>query len=188
MVMQATLTLDEFLAMPETEPPCEYVQGRVIQKPMPTFLHGLIQSRLGYLIARHLEQAAGAFVVSEVRHADRDEDRAYLPDVAVIRATRISDEGGALPQGALTFPPDIAIEVLSPDARPGRVSDKVSFYLRTGTEIVWLIDPEERTLTEHRRGGASRIYDVTGSVSAAPVLPGFKLEMAELFAIVPAGE
>jgi Uma2 family endonuclease len=91
-----------------------------------------------------------------------------------------------LVRGPLEFAPDIAIEVLSPDDRPSRVSEKVSFYLRAGTEIVWLIDPEERTLTEHRRGDVARIYDETEQVSAAPVLPSFALELPRLFSALPA--
>jgi len=186
MATRIRLTLDEFLALPETEPPCEFVRGEVVQKPMPSPYHSLLVVRLSRLLDEHVERSGGAFVMSEPRHADRDEDRAYLPDVSVVRASRMPTGHETLARGPLEFAPDIAVEVLSPDDRPSRVSEKVSFYLRAGTEIVWLIDPEERTLTEHRRGDVARIFDETEQVSAAPVLPSFALDLPRLFSALPA--
>lgn len=188
MVIKTRLTLDEFLALPETEPPSEFICGEVIQKPMPSPFHSPVVARACRLFDEELERTGEGFVMSDPRHADRDEDRAYLPDVAIVRASRMPRDHATLFRGPLEFPPDIAIEVLSPDDRPSRVSNKVSFYLRSGTEIVWLIDPEERTLTEHRRGDLSRIYTATEEVSAAPVLANFRLDLARLFAVLPREE
>ncbi|NEQ22685.1 MAG: Uma2 family endonuclease [Microcoleus sp. SIO2G3] len=41
-----TLTLDEFLKLPETKPASEYINGQIIQKPMPQGKHSQLQGKL----------------------------------------------------------------------------------------------------------------------------------------------
>jgi Uma2 family endonuclease len=72
--------------------------------------------------------------------------------------------------------------VLSPADRASVVLDKVDFYLRAGVAIVWVIDPEARTLTEFRPGQAQQLYRSPDRVAADVVLPGFALDLATLFA------
>lgn len=78
--------------------------------------------------------------------------------------------------------PDLAIEILSPDDRPGRVADKLAFYLRTGVPLTWIIDPGERTLTAYRPGEPPVLHTVTDVVRGEPVLPNFTLDLGNLFA------
>ncbi|MFN0149003.1 MAG: Uma2 family endonuclease [Dehalococcoidia bacterium] len=78
------MTLDEFLALPETEPANEFACGRTIPKPMPSFFHGFIAAWLIRVLGDHLDAHPVGFVVTEARHASRAEGRAYLPDVGVV--------------------------------------------------------------------------------------------------------
>lgn len=183
MATATRLTLDEFLALPETEPPSEFIRGEVEQKAMPSAYHALVVSQLSHLFLVFLGRTRLALVMSDPRHADRAEDRSYLPDVSVVLSSR-APSNLSLARGPLELVPDIAIEVLSPDDRPGRVSEKVAFYLRAGTPIVWLIDPIDRTLTEHRPVSEARLYGDREQVSAAPILPGFNLDLEELFSVL----
>lgn len=41
-----SISLEEFLAMPETEPASEYIDGQIIQKPMAQGQHSRIQGKL----------------------------------------------------------------------------------------------------------------------------------------------
>lgn len=41
-----TLTLEEFLKLPETKPASEYINGKVVQKPMPQGKHSKLQGKL----------------------------------------------------------------------------------------------------------------------------------------------
>ena len=111
MVTKTRVSIDEFLAMPETEPPSELIDGEVIQKPMPNDDHGELA---GWLIGKlfiHLEKLGYGRVKPEVRHADRNEGWVYLPDIEVRLAPRTSGRGSSAP---VEGPPDMAIEVLSP--------------------------------------------------------------------------
>ncbi len=47
-----TLTLEEFLKRPETQPASEYMDGEITQKPMPQAKHSIIQGELLTTILR----------------------------------------------------------------------------------------------------------------------------------------
>jgi Uma2 family endonuclease len=80
--------------------------------------------------------------------------------------------------------PDLAIEVLSPDDRASRIAERMDFYLRAGTQLVWVIDPELENVTIYRPGMPAEFRRGTGTLDATPVLPGFSLDLDELFRTV----
>ncbi|GEM_PF-2139450 len=49
-ISSKALTLEEFLKVPETKPACEYINGSVIQKPMPKTRHSRLQGKLTRII------------------------------------------------------------------------------------------------------------------------------------------
>jgi Uma2 family endonuclease len=181
-------TLDEFLARPETEPPSEFVCGEVVQKMAPSWYHSRLAARLAQLLGNYLDETGEGFVSAESRHAHRGEQRAYLPDVEVILAQRLPADREALLRGPIEIPPDFAIEILSPDDSTGRVLDKVDFYLRTGVQLVWLVDPELETVTVYRPGEQPSTERAPAALDATPVLRGFTLDLDAFFATLhPAG-
>ena len=177
-----TMTLDEFLELPETEPASEFMYGRIVQKDMPSTLHALITSRVIFLMQLYLH-AAGirAYVMDNARHAQRDEGRAYLPDVELVLRENMPKDRRTLQRGPIEMRPDIAIEVLSPGTGAGRLADRVAFFLRAGVPLTWIIDPIERSLTAFRPSQPSSYHEAPDAVDGAPVLPGFKLDLTELF-------
>ncbi|HXU24926.1 MAG TPA: Uma2 family endonuclease, partial [Tepidiformaceae bacterium] len=78
--------------------------------------------------------------------------------------------------------PDLAIEVLSPDDQPGRVSQKIAHYMASGVRLLWVIDPEDERITVWEPGKIPRDLAAPAVLSAAPVLAGFELDLAGLFA------
>jgi len=42
--------------------------------------------------------------------------------------------------------PDLAIEILSPDGKPGETLERISDYLRSETADIWIVDPYGRRL------------------------------------------
>jgi Uma2 family endonuclease len=170
-----SLTLDDFLALPEEKPYREYLRGEVIEKPMPNYTHGLLALEVGSLLRNYLKASREGRVAIEVRHAARDEEWVYLPDVSV----RLGK--GVQRRGALESPPDIAIEVLSPDDRAGYVMERVALYGRIGTSLVWVIDPDRETITSFRPGEAGIVHRRGDVLDARPVLREFGLDVAELF-------
>ena len=100
------LTLDEFLAFPEEKPYREYLRGDVTEKPMPTDLHGTSVAEMTFELVGHLRRTREGTAKVEVRHALRDLEWVFLPDIEV----RVP----ALPiqrRGVVETPPEFAIEV-----------------------------------------------------------------------------
>jgi Uma2 family endonuclease len=90
------LTLETFLAIPETEPASEYVDGQVIQKPMPKGKHSSIQTELATAINLQLKSQRIARAFSELRCSFGD--RSIVPDVSVFSWARIvPDANGEIP-------------------------------------------------------------------------------------------
>ena len=80
------------------------------------------------------------------------------PDVSFIREDRLP--GGELPKGHVPIPPDLAVEVVSPNDLASDLDEKLEDYQRAGVGLVWVIHPESRTLSVYRvtgPGAGSRI-------------------------------
>ena len=178
------MTLDEFLRLPETEPASEFICGEVIQKPMPSYEHSRLAFILAFLFETYFRRTGQGVGVIELRHTDREESRAYLPDVGILVTKRIPTDERTRKRGPFEAPPDIAIEILSPDDRPSRVSEKLAFYIRAGVPLVWIVDPEDRTIDAHRPGKPSTRHGVGEVIRADPVLTDFELSLDELFAVL----
>ena len=77
-------------------------------------------------------------------------------------------------------PAGLAIEVLSPSDGFSPVLRKVISYWKAGVRIVWLIDPEDRTLTVFRAPDRVCTLDENDTLSGEDVLPGFTCTVADL--------
>jgi Uma2 family endonuclease len=179
MTTPTRVTVEEFLAMEETKPYLELINGEVVPKAKPGPKHSAIVFELSGLLRNFLRANPIARGNTELRHIQRDEERVFLPDVSVTLKSR-------WPKGVtglVEVMPDFAIEVLSPDDRTGRVSERVNFYLRAGVSLIWIIDPELENITIYRPGTEPGFLQSQGTVDAMPVLPGFEVDLAELFAV-----
>ena len=177
--MAAKLTLAEFQALPETEPASELIDGEVVQKPMPTFEHGFIQSALSFVLTLFLRSNPLGFIGTEVRciFGPPGGERPYVPDLIFIGAARLRQTGPGQPfRGA----PDLAVEILSPDDRPDRVAAKVAFYLLHGVRLVWLIDPQTRAVTVLTPSGESARLGEDETLNGGDVLPEFAVAVREI--------
>lgn len=187
MTTRTRVSLEEFLAMPETEPASELIDGEVIQKVAPSIFHARVVARLSFLLEGYLEGSREGFVVSDLRHLNEDEERAFIPDVSVSLRSSIPSIRKAQAGRGVSVPPDFAIEVLSPGDWPGRVLEKAAFYMRSGTQLLWLIDPDLESIAVYRPG-ASPTEHASGVITAEPVLGAFTLDVDRLFAILHGDE
>ena len=100
-------------------------------------------------------------------------------DAAFIRKERRPN--GPKRRGHTRIPPDIAVEVISPDERTYDTHARVQDFLLAGTPLVWVIDPSLRTVTVHRPGGPITVHREDDDVDGGDVLPGFTLRVGDLF-------
>ena len=138
------ITLEEFLDLPETKPASEYIDGHIIQKPMPQGKHSTIQTEFSATVNSVLKPRKVARAFSELRCTFGG--RSTVPDVSVFTQGRLPrDENGEI---ANVFPiaPDWTIEILSPDQSQTKVTKNILHCLNHGTQMGWLIDPDEQTI------------------------------------------
>jgi Uma2 family endonuclease len=101
-----------------------------------------------------------------------------VPDVSFVAMGRFASE--QVPEGFPDLPPDLAIEVLSPDDRSRDVLDKVGEYLQAGVRLVWVIDPKGRTAAVHRSLTDVRQLGPDDVLDGEDVVPGFRCPLAEV--------
>jgi len=77
--------------------------------------------------------------------------------------------------------PDFVIELRSPTDYLGDLEDKMTEYIENGVRLGWLIDPIERKVHVYRANGEIEILDNSEMVSGEDVLPGFELNVREIW-------
>jgi Uma2 family endonuclease len=138
------INLEEFLKLPETKPASEYIDGKIIQKPMPKARHSRLQGKLISAINEVTEQRRIAYAFPELRCTFGG--RSIVPDVAVIRWEKIEFDENGEPKDDVLISPDWTIEILSPDQSSNRVTGNILHCLKHGCQLGWLIDPDDRSL------------------------------------------
>ncbi len=101
------------------------------------------------------------------------------PDVSFIRRGRLPGERP--PKGHCTIAPNLAVEVLSPWEFASRIDTKVQEYLKAGVELVWIINPELRSVRIHRPDGSITELHENDELTGENVLPGFHCRVSALF-------
>jgi Uma2 family endonuclease len=100
------------------------------------------------------------------------------PDISFVAKDRLPDE---VWEGVIPIAPDLAIEVASLSNRQAEIIDKVALYLAGGTRLVWVVRPQQQTVTVFQPDSPERIVTRDGEIDGGEVLPGFRLSLAELF-------
>ena len=131
----------------------EFVEGRVVQRPMPTWEHACMQ---GFLIRElwAICRSLGFFAVPEQRVQTRP-DRFRVPDVCIVTDKPEGDTGRRI----VTRPPYLCVEILSPEDTVVETMDKVREYLHFGVDWVWVVDPVSLTGQVHSQNGIVSVED-----------------------------
>ena len=144
MTTATSQTLEEFLKLPETKPASEFVNGFIYQKPMPQGKHSRLQLKFCNVVNNVVEKAKIALAFPELRCTFGG--RSIVPDVSVFLWSRIPfDADGEVPN-AFNVYPDWTVEILSPNQRATKVISNILHCLKHGTNLGWLIDPEDRII------------------------------------------
>lgn len=175
------LTLAEWVTLGEDEPG-EWMDGRLEEEEVPTPIHELAVSWLLTLLNTWL-RAKGGFVFGSELKLVVAPGRGRKADISVYLP------GGVRPpkHGALTSPPDIIVEVVTPtprDERRDRV-EKMAEYQTFGVRWYWLVDPALGTFEIFERGAEGRYMKWVGAtrgVIQAPGCDGLSLDLDQLWA------
>jgi Uma2 family endonuclease len=174
MVQTATqpITLAAFLTLPETKPASEYINGTILQKPMPQGEHSTLQGDLVTAINAAVKPGKRARAYPELRCTFGD--RSIVPDIVVFQWDRIPRTETGRVANAFLSPPDWTIEILSPEQGYKKVVKNILHCLQAGTQMGWLIDPAEECVTLYLPDYRIALFDEPAQV--LPV-PGFATEV-----------
>jgi len=109
-----------------------------------------------------------------------DPTRVRRADTAFHRLDRLTREQ-ATSEGHCTVVPDLVVEVVSPNDLADFVNDKRLEWLEAGAALVWVIYPPAREVHAFWADGSNRVYRLHDELDAEPVIPGFRVPVADLF-------
>lgn len=167
--------------MPDDGYKYEIQGGLLLSEPLPGSLHGRVAACLVELLRSHARRGGLGVVLSNdsgfiLRRAP---DTVRGPDVAFITRERYASTADE--RRPFIGAPDLAVEVVSPGNTPAELHGKVADYLAGGSRVVWLLDPDARSVVVYRELLAPRTIRAGETLDGGDVLPGFRIDVIELF-------
>jgi Uma2 family endonuclease len=160
MATQTALTLDQFLALPETEDGTHYElsEGELITLPPPGFRHGVILMNVGGILRASLDRKKYIITGGDAGFILKTD-----PQSATVRGADVAvtdrESLGTIPEtGYLSQAPMLAVEVVSPSNTAADLERKINEYLSAGALEVWLLYPDTHRLHVYRAHGEAKIF------------------------------
>jgi Uma2 family endonuclease len=174
------ITAEELEKFPQDDYRYELVRGRLIRMSPVGYQHGRVVAEFMFLLQRHLRGRSLGVVMTEVGFKlASNPDTVRAPDIAFIRQERIPSPD---PRGFWAGPPDLAVEVLSPDDRASEVREKIEEYLQHGVPLALVVDADLKTVTIYRRSKSSTTLRAAEDLlDLGEVVPGFRCALREIF-------
>ncbi len=148
----AELTSAEQYLRARFEHDAEYLEGRIVERPMPSFEHSYIQNFVGSRLEEQTKSSR-SFALTEQRIRVRP-DRYRLADVCVV-----DQRPAPADPGIVTSAPHLCVEILSPDGDVPEMLRRIDDYLDLGVPWIWVIDPLSGQGQVYTQSGASRVKD-----------------------------
>ncbi|MCS7191923.1 MAG: Uma2 family endonuclease [Armatimonadetes bacterium] len=175
------MTIEDLRQISEDEHPGELVRGEWVEVSRPTFQHGRLTNRIGRILGNFVEEHGLGEVVSGDPGfvLERRPDTLRSPDVAFVSKERIPSESTIDDwfEGA----PDLAVEIVSKSQTAHDAGLKALDYLKAGTKMVWVIDPQSRTVAVYTPPNKIQILRENETLEGGEVLPGFQCKVSNLF-------
>lgn len=103
------------------------------------------------------------------------------PDASWVLRSRLAGLSRDEKEKFLPLCPDFVLELRSPTDRLTATQRKLEEYMENGAQLGWLIDPLEKTVHIYRPGRAPEVLEEPASVSGDQLLPGFRLQLEEIW-------
>jgi Uma2 family endonuclease len=173
------MTAADLAALPDDARRHELVVGALVSEPLPVPRHDRVRRRLerileDFVVARGLGEIFGeaGYLLA------RDPDTVRGPDISYVSRERLQGfDDTRFFEGA----PDLAVEIRSPSNRPGEARGKVADYLAAGARVLWVVDPETKTVTTYRELLSPTTIGPGGVLQAPDLFPALTIPVASLF-------
>jgi Uma2 family endonuclease len=163
----------------------ELIDGTLVEKPMG-FAESRVAMKLITRLGRHLEDNGEPGVLTGEAGTIRVLAKfVRIPDVAYTSWDRLPN--GQIPVAKVPeVVPNLCVEVLSEGNTVAEMARKLKEYFVAGVDLVWFIDPDERTVRVFTSPDDVKTLRVKDTLTGGTVLPGFAVPVTELFAGLPA--
>jgi Uma2 family endonuclease len=165
---------------------CELIDGTLVEKAM-----GWQEAELAIVIATLLRNFVAASHLGKIFGPDGmfrlEPEQIRIPDVAYISKQRFA--GRTLDRGAFwELGCDLAVEVISPSNTRREMERKLNDYFAAGVKLVWLVYLDPREIVVYTSPNSSVTLRGEDALEGGPVLPGFSVPVAQVFAELDATE
>ena len=178
-ITERRMSLQAFLELPEEEPALEFDDGVVTQKVSPQGKHSILTYRLAERFNRFAEPRQLAFAFPELRTTFAD--FSPVPDIAIYRWERIPRDSDGTVANRFVEPPDLAIEIVSPQQSVTSLVRKCLRFVERGVPIVLLIDPGDESVLRFGPSADVQVLRGADPIDLSEVLPGFELTAQAVF-------
>lgn len=177
------MTAEELFVLPDDGYRYALVRGELQRMSPAGFDRGAVIMNLSVPLGQHVRAGRlGVVCGAETGFVlTRNPDTVLAPDIAFVRRERIPTSGR--PRTFWEGPPDLAVEVRSPGDTRREVAEKLAAWLASGTLAVWVVDPSDESVAIHLPRRAPRRLEQADVLEGAPLLPGFRLPVVEIFAL-----
>ena len=177
------LTADDLLRLHSEGVKGELIMGVLHKKVSYGLEHGQIAINWGILLGSFVKpRGLGRVFGSDTGvQLERGPDTVREPDVGFISAERMPLDVRERRYAQVV--PDLVVEIVSPNDRPVPVFDKAQMWLRHGVRLVWITDPEARTITALSQSGPTRTFVEADTLDGGDVLPGFTCPVRDIFEV-----
>ena len=171
-------TVQDFMRLP-ADTRAELIDGELLMSPAPKTPHQRAVGNLFGLLFQH----ARSHSTGEVFIAPFD---VHLPtgDVVEPDIIFVANANAGIVQDWIRGVPDLVIEVVSPDGVERDRIVKRELYAQNGIRKYWIVDPQTRTVEIFSPAGnryEPNGYFEAGESVASPLLPEFKIKVADIF-------
>ena len=183
MAITATklLTADDLLRLDSEGVRGELIRGVLHETTSSGVEHGEIAAKLTILLGIFImPRKLGTLVTSDVGvWLERDPDTVREPDIAYFSAARLPPDVRIT--GYAEVPPDLVVEIVSPSDTRREVRDKARMWLSYGVALVWVVQPDTRTVDVYEPGQAAVTLTDNDTLDGSEVLPGFTCPISDIF-------
>ncbi len=160
----------------------ELVRGEIVRMSPTGYPHADYEGNF-YAALRDFvrRRKLGRVFVGEVGiYTHHDPDTVRAADVAYVSRQRMAQ---AKSKSYLDVAPELIVEIMSPDDAWSEIMEKLDEYFSAGVKAVWVADPRKRQVYVYRSVTQVVRYTEGETITGGDdILPGFTIEVAELFA------
>jgi Uma2 family endonuclease len=177
-----TMSWEQFLDWMDEDTLAEWVDGEVVvtspanrdHEGLFGFLLALLRA---YVEVHQLGEVLGSRFFTRLPRSGREPDLMFVATAHLDRLTPTYLDG----------PPDLVVEIISPESEQRDRVEKRHEYEQAGIPEYWLLDPARREATFLLLGADGRYApaSATGGVYRSRILPGFQLPLDWLWTPPP---